>query len=594
MNKKILILVLVFLIEIEAIVYSFLLEEPRVTFWKENLPSLDVPVMASLLAFILVLSLKLVLGPHIKIKLPKVSLPALTLTIILAVGIYLRLQAPLRHYQFNDEEIYLHRAQMINNKGFPTDCTFGIFVDGELNCSQHDGNFGGISIESGYSVLLAGVFKLAGTSETAAYAFNIFLGVASIVLAYFAGRQLSKGAGLISATIISVLPEHIWWSATTSLDVPLLFFLLASVLSFLVFLRKRKYYLFILALSLATYAAFIRPEAIILIPIFAAPIVLQKKLRRVAWGSTANLILTILLSFFVVVNLLTTISDRFSYFPNIAPQGYAGFFSFAYFKENLADIIPYHIETAHFYLGFILVGAALGTYRLIRKSNKSLLVTLALPAVLFFVYTSYSYGGYSPELPSSIRFGLIWWSLLTIPAGFGYASVFSTKVKYLAPVFSIFLLATFALYLQSRYLTFIPYNLVPEVIGQRQGRLDFQRANPSCLYVDNLPLRGLFHGFNAASYGGFIAQMAKDRSIIDHKGCVVFFETQQCNEERRKTCEMILSSGRWEKLSYDNIPTWQLVMDSQDKSELRIPSTKQVPKPPSLLELIRERLTETQ
>lgn len=594
MNKKFLILLLILVIELEAIVYVFLLDAETILSWQVTLPSFDVPVMASLLVFILILSLRLATSLHITVKLRKVWLPTLTLAAILAVGTFLRLGVPLRHYQFNDEEIYLHRAQMINNKGFPTECSFGTFVEGELVCEQYNAVFGGISIENGYPVLLAGLFKTLGTSETAAYAFNIFLGVASIVLAYFAGRQLSKGAGLISAAIISTLPEHIWWSATTSLDVPLLFFLLASVLSFLVFLRKRKYYLFILSASLLTYAAFIRPEAIITIPILAGYLLSQKKLRRVAWGSTPNLVLTILISFFVVVNLLTTISDRFNYFPNIAPQGYVGFFSFAYFKENLADIIPYHIETAHFYLGFILVGAALGTYRLIRKSNKSLLVTLALPAVLFFVYTSYSYGGYSPELPSSIRFGLIWWSLLTIPAGFGYASVFSTKVKYLAPVFSIFLLATFSLYLQSRYLTFIPYKDSPEVIGQRQGRLDFQKANPGCLYIDSLPLRGLFHGFSTNSYEGFLNQMAKDKSIINHKGCVVFFESQQCKEERRKTCEMILSSGRWEKLSYDNIPTWQLVMDSQDKSELRIPSTKQVPKPPSLLELIRERLTETQ
>jgi len=263
MNRKFLILLLVFTIELEAIVYALLLDPNTILSWKETLPSFDVVVMASLLVFILILSLRLATSARITVKLRKVWLPTLALVIILAVGTFLRASVPLRHYQFNDEEIYLHRAQMINQIGIPTECSFGIFADGELTCSQHDGLFGGISIENGYPVLLSGLFKTLGTSETVAYDFNIFLGVATIFLAYLAGREFSKGAGLISATIVSVLPEHVWWSVTTNLDVPLLFFLLASVLSFLIFLRKRKYYLFILSVSLLTYAAFIRSEVVV-------------------------------------------------------------------------------------------------------------------------------------------------------------------------------------------------------------------------------------------------------------------------------------------------------------------------------------------
>jgi len=87
----------------------------------------------------------------------------------------------------------------------------------------------------------------------------ILLGAVSIVLMYQLTSRLfeSRKTGLVSAVLLAVNPVHAWLSSTPLAEMPQMTLILASMLSFVLYLkRKRKRYIYVGAFALALASGF--------------------------------------------------------------------------------------------------------------------------------------------------------------------------------------------------------------------------------------------------------------------------------------------------------------------------------------------------
>ena len=163
---------------------------------------------------------------------------------ILLLGLVFRLQQPFDHFIFHDEEANLHAAQMIRGGYLSRDCRFGVFEKGSLHCIQKAES---IPIKKeGYPFILAGLSLLLGTNYLVIGIFlNIIFALGVAVLSFLIARLLwSEVTGLLALAMVSLLPLNIQWSATTSLEISALFFILLGVLFFILYLQQKKYFLF--------------------------------------------------------------------------------------------------------------------------------------------------------------------------------------------------------------------------------------------------------------------------------------------------------------------------------------------------------------
>jgi len=124
-----------------------------------------------------------------------------------------------------------------------------------------------------------------------------------------------------------------------------------------------------------------------------------------------------------------------------------------------------------------------------------------------------------------------------------------------------------------------------------------KKKNPQCLYVDALVIRHIFKGYSAISYNRFSTISAEEKFIVDRQPCVIFFGGISCKDEKdnfKKICGSILSSNSWDKLPYDDIDTWQLIRESQDKNTaLHVPESTVAPfKPVSIFTTIVNKFSE--
>ncbi len=550
-----------------------LLKKSAVITWKETFPSLDLLVFIPLLATILVFTVLFLWRSHNRIFSFSSRSTLIILLLTLAIGASLRFQMPLRHYLFEDEHLYMHYAQMMNESGIPAQCGFGTFEGDQLTCLLQDGLVGGIQLRSGYTFLLAGMFQLLGeNNELAAFSLNLLLGILTILLVFFIGRELwSEYAGLFAAILVAVLPVHVWFSGTTSLDVPGIFFLLAGLLTFLLSARKKNYDLYSFSFLLVAYAAFIRPEIVVVIPFLVTFTLADRNLLSLLWQSWRNTLITIVVSLVIGTNIITSIVNRFTYFSAEAAQGYS-MFSWEYFQENFIINARYHLSVRDYFLALILIGALLGTYRLLhRKAWGNVLLFGGMAGTLFLTNTAYLYGGYELERLLTIRLAMGWIILLAILAGIGFAAL-QRRSKRLVFITLALFLVLLPTYLHTHQSDFIPTMHDFDTVQAWRARVAFQEKNPQCLYINDIPPTDILHGYSSTDYSRFLQAMETHNKAVTDQPCIVFFEGSSCRERARKTCNLILTQYSWEKVPYSHIPTWQFISKTkQEEITLLIP-----------------------
>ena len=146
----------------------------------------------------------------------------------------------------------------------------------------------------GYPLVLAALFRLPGDDVAAARAVNLAASVALVAGVYYLGSRLwDRRAGLIAATIVALLPSHIFFSSLVLTEVPyttLAVGLLCVALAWTLREHVELWRAFLLGVA-AGAVGMVRPEgALLVLAIVAAWVAYHRSLRRVA-GYVALLVL---------------------------------------------------------------------------------------------------------------------------------------------------------------------------------------------------------------------------------------------------------------------------------------------------------------
>lgn len=468
------------------------------------------------------------------------------LLVIVFVGLFFRFQQPLQHYIYFDEDYYLSNAK---------DITLGDFKATDV-----------ILKKTGYELLLAIIFFVFSThSALFGFGLNIILGLLTIPLVYFITRKLwSEEAGLASAFFVAILPEHIRWSVTTSLEVPATFFILLSILLFLIFTQSKNWLHFTTAIFISLYVSFMRPELVILPGLLLVYLLFNFGLMRLAWEGARNTFLSsIIVLLFAFSSILTLNSTKT--WSGLWKSGHNvdAFFSFNYFISNISDILNYNFHIFNFLFFILIIFWIFGVYIITQKKNlkKNTFFILVIGVVLFCYYNSFFSGGYSVSSVVHSRFAVIWLTLFSVVSGIGLVAFLESvsKQNLLKILLIIFIIPTFQIQYNSE--AFFPKAGQIWAIKETQAITEFAKINPKCAYLSAHPYPLRFQGFESYYTYDFIAQ----KNISDLPDtCLIFWEASSCSYENKETCDLLLGDPFWKKLPYDSVNIWQYFSKDSD------------------------------
>jgi hypothetical protein len=338
---------------------------------------------------------------------------------------------------FFDEQIYQSIAINILNHGNALTCMFGTaqLKSCYFNSLGFDPN--------GWPFIIAIAFGLFGKGVSTAYNLEIAIGAISILLVFILASVLTnkKEVPIISALVFALIPELFIWSKTpANPDMPFMLFTLLTILFFILFSKKRTKITLALWMFGLIITAYIRVEALLLIPVFALMFftfgedgVRQTFIKRIKIIQSKNTIygvLPLLIIFFVLITpeLYVIAATRHELLINALPFLNSGgqLFSLSYLSKNviqnslfLGGIIT---EYPIIFLPEISVFAIIGVvYLALYAKQKNRIGVLVLLLCLFFCYFIF-YGFYfsgSALLGGSVRFFLILYPPLSILAAFG-------------------------------------------------------------------------------------------------------------------------------------------------------------------------------
>ena len=122
----------------------------------------------------------------------------------------------------------------------------------------------------GYPVYLSFILFVTGFSLSAVFWNSVFLGSFSVLLVFILSYEVTKKlkASFISSLIYAVFPAHIFWSTTAESYVTSFFFVLLSFTLIYRYLEEPRTYKYAAAWSSLIFTFFLRPENILILPIF--------------------------------------------------------------------------------------------------------------------------------------------------------------------------------------------------------------------------------------------------------------------------------------------------------------------------------------
>lgn len=549
-NIRLVLIFLFLVVETILILYIISLSPQEINNYRNLIGLISSRLIFMLIVLIVCILIFILVRTRFKIV-PNIFLvfTILILLVICEVGLLLRLQQPVAHMHFFDEDIYLHKAQRINQNGISTSCAFGIFEKTQLICFSTDDDI--LNTVRGYPVLLAILFRYFGKSEAVAFYSNVVFGILTIVLTFLVTRSLwSRSAGLFSAIFLAVFPFHINWSVSASPEVPAIFLLLLGLLFYIYFYKYNQYYSLILSFLLIILAAFIRGGELLLLPAFL--IVLNKTgkeildFTRKSWLGTFQLIIV---AFFLGANLLS-ISLAYADYNKLHQNEV---FSLEYFMRSLQSIIGFHIGVHDYFTLLVIVGAMIGLYRLAKVSLRMAFILGFSILALFLIYTSFTFARY----PQSSRFVMVYMTLLIILTGIGFDTIWEKILHRFKILGSLIILIAMFLYVQTN-IEKISVGRDMTLNTEEDAKLRVQSENPSCLFVTPVPAQDLFHGYSAISYSDFEFRFNNNDTKVVNQPCIIFFESLLCKEENKKECNSILTNYRWQKLSTEGVAAWWL------------------------------------
>ncbi|MBF0613974.1 MAG: glycosyltransferase family 39 protein [Magnetococcales bacterium] len=397
--------VLLLSLTLAGVVISFLhlrtLSEPELREWLTRWSGLFLGIHATLIVLLGILESERIIR-IMRSRLPGRLLwmiPLLFMTGTLATAWL----APQTHRIYYDETIYLSIGQNLAHLNRAQICNSGGESYGQMQCDQGEYN----KQPNGYPFLVSLLFRLAGTSEQAAFWLNNGLLGLTAVTVFLLIFPLGGGwrTGLFAALIVIFIPQNLHWFNTTSAEPAAALTVAMAILAGFYYRHVQTGSALILLTLLTAFALSFRPESLLLLPLIAL--------------TTLPVIRTHPISLFVALILFFCLTMplwlHLGLFHN-HPWGSSGKpFSLDYFSANLLTNGWHYLNNQHHPLLFSLL-ALLG---LTSIRQRPLAVTVIIlwfwffwGIFLFFYAGSYQYG-------ADVRFSVVSSVPLALLAGLG-------------------------------------------------------------------------------------------------------------------------------------------------------------------------------
>jgi hypothetical protein len=375
-------------------------------------------------------------------NLERTVLMKLCLIILLALALR-TFVAPHTHRLYFDEDIYMSVAHNMVEDGKAVVTDFGTFRWDDYYCHESFMN----KQPNAYPALVSVIFTIFGVNERWAILLNIILSSLTCLLLFLLARLFyDERIGLWAAFFFALFPVHVVWSASTSTEPPMVFFIVLAFFLLACFCRERDFNTLFAAAMTLSYAVQFRSEGVILLlPALLFLLLFDRHFLEHVKEFRFTLI-WMLLCFFMAHHALflgAFIHDDW---------GAMGKNKFGpeYLVKNACDNLSFFVQNREFPLVFSLFALAgfMGEMRKWREKSFIIfwVVILSLP-FLFFYAGSFKYG-------VDVRFSLF----ILPPVGILCALGMSMARKSLSRLFLTEHLGSYlALFIAIVFLPHIPF-----------------------------------------------------------------------------------------------------------------------------------------
>jgi hypothetical protein len=468
-----------------------------------------------------------------------------------------------------DENIYQGIALNIVHSGNSLWCQFGT---GHLthcynNQLYHD--------PVGLELFLGIALVLFGSNPGTAYAFELFLGVLSIIGVFLLSSLLTERKMLapISAAVFALIPEVIIWSRTQAApDILFMMLTIYAFFFFVVFTKKENRLTGIMFLSSLSLVFYSRIEALVLLPIFfilyfifgqfGVKHTIKTRLKTIKkilddWKALSILFIFVII---FIPQILYIYTENTS--PQYGQSSGQKIISISNFLQNKSPNINFFLGTTSNYPSIssinLLILSILGIIFIISfkkiRNKVGLLFMLLITALAFFVFYTSFYAG-SVNYGVDVRFMLEIMPFLAILSGFGIlglsdilSKIFRKITKSKKDISSIFisLIVIFSIILPFYFLIpflTLPVSQMPQEYFNSQATSfiynNYQKVPTSCLVFSFTP--DIWYELNrSAAQVSYFTQSNNEtiNTIFKNYSCFVFDYGYWCtiSSYKNSTC----------------------------------------------------------
>lgn len=346
------------------------------------------------------------------------------LGIIFLATIFIRTTlVPQTHYVYFDEFEHINVAQNI--------------LYNDRLCECFDGNNKvcnlcfGMPRPPGYHTFLSLIFEVFGDSERMAFLANITMASLSVVLMFFLIYMFSKSqiASIAGAFLFSLVPVHLKFSGSTSMEILSIFLVILSMIILELYIKHKRANIFLLFVLVFAFAVSSRIENVLLVPIFMTYLFFNLKQRQLKYFWSCRYIIPIIAFIIVLISIFTFMNQthtNMDLYPECKPflgNKILCYFGIDYLKSNLPSNLttitsPY--KTPLMLWPLFLTGL-FGLYK-----NKKHFFYLNSFFIFIFLYSSYHIGNFVSN--NSFRYSIILYIPLIIIGSLGIKFIANKKL----------------------------------------------------------------------------------------------------------------------------------------------------------------------
>lgn len=334
----------------------------------------------------------------------------IALILILCVAAYFRVAVvPHTHRIFFDEDLYIGIANVIATEGKAELCNYGTPTECREGILNKEPN--------AYPFFVAVLYALLWPSNPLVFQLFTFFGIASVALLFLVVYLLTddERTALYAAFLLALLPSHIVWSGSISVELFFVFFALATLLFFLAYVRLDSFGVLLLATVSLAFTVQSRPESALFGIVCFLAVLLYKKNRLSMLSS-----MQFWLPWMVFALLVTPHVAHLKHAEETDDWGAGGRdnkFSWEVAKRQWPEMAKYWLNGA-MYPQVFTVFAACGVIYAALFARRLLTLSLVWFALFFVLFTFFYAGG---VLSGGIgtRFANIYTIPVLVIAGYG-------------------------------------------------------------------------------------------------------------------------------------------------------------------------------